>query len=455
MLITGLVNAPHPSNGILRLNKDKVLNIFAREPLVELAASLRSGERDLQAYLDVLEARFDEWDGKIHAFLPEPDRFARLEREARALIEQYPDPEGRPLLFGVPVGVKDIMHVDGMLTRAGSRLPPEVLQGPEAACVTRLKRAGALVAGKTVTTEFAYFAPGPTRNPHALEHTPGGSSSGSAAAVAAGLCPLALGTQTIGSTNRPAAFCGVVGFKPSYGKIPLDGVLLFSPSMDTLGLFTVDVASAALAASMLIDDWAPASSEGLPRLGLPTGPFLERTSEEGLEHLARVTDDLIDAGFDVEPVAVMANFDEIIQNHQLLIAAEIAREHAAWFSRFEELYQPKTAEIIRKGMGVSDSQLSELREKAHARRRQLEQVMAENNIDAWLTPSARGAAPRGLESTGDPIMNLPWTHAGLPTLTLPAGVNAQGLPLGIQLVGRWGKDAALLGFGEMLERVVD
>lgn len=424
------------------------------ESLVELAHALRSGEMDLGAYLRGLEKRFDEWEATIQAFLPEPDRFARLERQARALVERYPAPEARPRLFGVPVGVKDIMHAEGFVTRAGSQLPPEILQGAEAECVTLLKKAGALVAGKTVTTEFAYFAPGPTRNPHHLEHTPGGSSSGSAAAVSVGLCPLALGTQTIGSTNRPAAYCGVVGFKPTYGRIPLGGALLFSPSMDTLGVFTADVASAALASSILIADWAFAGASGLPRLGLPTGPYLARTSEEGLEHLSGVTDELIDAGFEIEPIAVLPNFDAIVQNHRLLIAAEIARQHADWFARFEKLYQLKTAEIIRQGMGVTDEQLSQLKDTALELRRDLERVMQENNIDVWLTPSALGAAPRGLESTGDPIMNLPWTHVGLPTLTIPAGVNAEGLPLGVQLVGRWGRDEKLLAFGEMVEGVV-
>ena len=161
--------------------------------------------------LDAVQARVEAREPSIQALLPEAGRFDRLRREARALADRYRDPSARPPLFGWLFGVKDIFHVDGWPTRAGSRLPESVLVGPEAESVARLKAAGALILGKTVTTEFAYFTPGPTRNPHNLEHTPGGSSSGSAAAVAAGYCPFALGTQTIGSIIRPAAFCGTIG----------------------------------------------------------------------------------------------------------------------------------------------------------------------------------------------------------------------------------------------------
>ena len=187
--------------------------------LTQLITGLRAGELSISDYVDHLEARFQEVEPLIEAFVPEPDRFARLRRDAATLLERYPAPESRPPLFGIAVGVKDIFHVKGFTTRAGSQVSPELLQGPEAAVVTALRNAGALILGKTVTTEFAYFAPGPTRNPHNPAHTPGGSSSGSAAAVAAGLCPLALGTQTIGSIIRPASFCGVVGYKPSYDRV--------------------------------------------------------------------------------------------------------------------------------------------------------------------------------------------------------------------------------------------
>ena len=186
-------------------------------------------------------------------------RFDRLRREASDLLRRYPDPMARPPLFGALVGVKDIFHVDGFVTRAGSELPPELFAGPEASCVTALRAAGALILGKTVTTQFAYFAPGPTRHPLSTTlgetRTPGGSSSGSAAAVAAGFAPLALGTQTIGSIIRPAAFCGVVGFKPSFGRVATDGVIPLSPSADTVGWLAATLEVAVRSASFGRGGW--------------------------------------------------------------------------------------------------------------------------------------------------------------------------------------------------------
>lgn len=217
--------------------------------------------------------RIDRLDARIKAFVREPDRRGRLAAEAAAA------PPG--VLSGVMVGVKDIVRIDGMDTRAGSAVPPEVLAGPQAPLVDRLRAAGALVAGKTVTAEFAVTAPGPTRNPHNTAHTPGGSSSGSAAAVAAGMVPLAVGTQTVGSVVRPAAYCGVVGFKPSFGRVPVDGVIANAPSFDTVGVLAADVAMATRGASVLCDDWRePAAGDGRPVLGVPVGPYLDRAGTE-------------------------------------------------------------------------------------------------------------------------------------------------------------------------------
>ncbi|NJN43856.1 MAG: amidase [Anaerolineae bacterium] len=182
---------------------------------------------DLSHRIDALEKLFTAREPEVLAFVPEEGRFDRLRQDAEALENKFPNRDQRPAIYGTLIGVKDIFHVDGFPTRAGSQLPPDILTGPESDAVSRLKAAGALIVGKTVTTEFAYFAPGPTRNPHNPAHTPGGSSSGSAAGVAVGLCEIALGTQTIGSVNRPAAFCGVVGYKPSYDRIPRAGLFPF------------------------------------------------------------------------------------------------------------------------------------------------------------------------------------------------------------------------------------
>src|SRR5688572_10439202 len=263
-----------------------------------LIEDLRSGQLLLPDFLAQVEARFLQHEPSILAFLPEEQRIDRLFDEAETLILAYPDLINRPLLFGALVGVKDIFHVEGFTTQAGSRLPAEVLQGQEAESVSRLKNAGALIFGKAVTTEFAYFAPGPTRNPHNLDHTPGGSSSGSAAAVAAGFCHLALGTQTIGSIIRPASFCGVVGVKPTYDRISRAGVIPLSPSLDHIGFFVPDAEGALNAARVLYKDWdEPIEPLRKPRLGIPEGPYLQRVSQESLAHFERVYKLLEEAGY--------------------------------------------------------------------------------------------------------------------------------------------------------------
>jgi Asp-tRNA(Asn)/Glu-tRNA(Gln) amidotransferase A subunit family amidase len=404
--------------------------------------------------LDRLEALFAVREPEVRAFLPEERRFERLRREAAALAERWPDAAARPLLFGVPVGVKDIFHVDGFETRGGSRLPPEVLQGPEAASVTALKAAGALILGKAVSTEFAFFAPGPTRNPWNLEHTPGGSSSGSAAAVAAGLSPLALGTQTIGSLLRPAAFCGVVGFKPSYERISRDGVIPLAPSFDHIGFFTPDAAGAARAAAVLCRVWRPTTPPRKPRLGVPEGPYLERAAGEGLVHFREVCRRLAAAGYPVEPVAALEDFSELAERHFRITAAEAARVHRDWYARFGQLYHPKTVELIERGQPVTDEQLARDLESREELRQRLTTLMDAHRIDLWLSPPALGPAPRGLDSTGDPVMNIPWTHAGMPAVCLPAGRNAAGLPMGLQVSGRWWGDEELLAWAGELESVL-
>jgi Asp-tRNA(Asn)/Glu-tRNA(Gln) amidotransferase A subunit family amidase len=324
--------------------------------------------------------------------------------------------------------------------------------GKEAVSVSRLKAAGALIYAKTVSTEFAYFAPGPTRNPHNPTHTPGGSSSGSAAAVGAEMLPLTLGTQTIGSIIRPAAFCGVVGFKPSYERISRDGVIPLSVSLDHIGFFTRNSEDAEVVASILVEDWKPLTPPAMPRLGIPEGPYLENTSEGGLEHFEKVHSRLSKVGFDLEPVSVMANFEEIRERHNQIVAAEAAWTHREWFRQYEDRYHPKTAELIRSGMKTSSEDLQEALLGREELRRELETVAEEVGIDLWISPSAPGAAPSGLDSTGDPVMNLPWTHSGLPSVSLPSGYDREGLPFGLQIVSAWHGDEALLSWAKVLER---
>lgn len=400
--------------------------------LTSLVAHFQVNDRALLDYIDLLEDHFDRLEPSLHAFLPEDGRFARLRREAVDLATRFPEPARRPPLYGVPVGVKDIFHVQGFITRAGSTLPPDLLQGDESATVAALKAAGALILGKTVTTEFAYFAPGPTRHPLSdtlgQDHTPGGSSSGSAAAVAAGLCPLALGTQTIGSIVRPAAFCGVVGFKPSYGRIPTVGVLPLAPSADTVGFFVPQAVDIAPVAAVLLDGWwAPERPLSLPVLGIPSGPYLERAPAATRMHLVGVAEHLRSAGYGVHDVPALPDFETIALRHNQLVAAE----------------------LIERGRRVSNVDYEAALTSRMATRTALERRMGQAGVDMWLSPAALGPAPLGLDSTGDPIMNLPWTHAGLPVVSLPAG-ERDGLPVGIQLAGRFGADEALIEWATAL-----
>jgi Asp-tRNA(Asn)/Glu-tRNA(Gln) amidotransferase A subunit family amidase len=417
-----------------------------------LAAALRSGELAPAALLAELAERIARRESELLALVPEEGRFERLADDARALEQRFPDPESRPALYGVPVGVKDIFRVDGLETRAGSRLPPAEFAGAESAAVSRLKAAGALVLGKTVSTEFAYFAPGPTRNPHDPSRTPGGSSSGSAAAVAAGLCPLALGTQTIGSITRPASFCGVVGFKPSYDRVSRAGVVPLAPSADHVGLFTADAAGARLAAAVLCDQWREELGERRPVLAIPTGPYLDEVDDGGRVLFAAACERLAAAGYLVRELPAMPDFATLRSRHDRLVAAEAATVHAAWLERFRELYHSKTIELVERGRSVTAEELTRARASRLALRRALVERMEEAGVDLWISPAARGVAPEGLASTGDPVMNLPWTHAGLPTLALPAAVSAEGLPFGLQIAAGWWQDEALLAWGEGIER---
>ncbi len=431
----------------------------AANSIPELLNQLR---QEPELYFEQLEANFEAREPEIQAFLPEEHRFSRMREEYRALEARYPDPEARPPLFGLPLGVKDIFHADGFETHAGSKLPADRLAGQQATSVTQLKDAGALVLGKTATTEFAYFAPGPTRNPHNLDHTPGGSSSGSAAGVAASLAPIAFGSQTVGSINRPAAYCGVVGFKPSYARISTAGVIPLAPSLDHVGFFTADAGGVLAAAPFLLTDWKLEYLDGrlgdlapgTITLGIPSGPYMEGASEEAIAHFEGVRVRLERGGLRVIDVPAMPDHVQISERHYLILAAEAAAVHREWFDEFGEFYNPKTAELIEKGRDLEDAQVAIAIEGRGELREQLQALMTEYRIDAWISPAAPGPAPKGIENTGDPAMNLPWTHSGLPTIGLPSGWSANELPLGIQLTGSWYADERLLAEAVAVERAL-
>jgi Asp-tRNA(Asn)/Glu-tRNA(Gln) amidotransferase A subunit family amidase len=431
------------------------MTYLAPFPLASTVEELRSGQLDLTTYINAVCERIEAAEPQLEALLPEPGRRNRLLHEARQLQERYPDPARRPALYGVLVGIKDLFAVDGFTTRAGSQLPPELFAGPEAASVRMLREAGALVLGLTVAAEFAYFEPGPTRNPADPAHTPGGSSSGSAAAVAAGYCQLALGTQTSGSVIRPAAYCGLVGFKPGYGRISTRGMVFCSQTLDTVGYFTQDLAGAKLVAPLLCENWQTLAAETQkPVLGVPEGPYLAQASSTGLAAFERHLKRLEEAGYTVRRVPTFQDIEAIAHRHHRLVCAEMAQVHAHWFGQYSVLYRPRTAQAIREGQTISYPEYDLYRSSPQALRDELETLMKATQIDLWVCPSATGPAPEGIESTGSPALNLPWTHAGLPALTLPAGRAENGLPLGLQIVGRFQGDEKLLDWGSDLEQVL-
>jgi len=422
---------------------------------VSVGAFQGLSDPDLIALITTILDRIDAVDPCIHAFLPEPDRRRRVLTELEELCRRYPDPASRPGLFGVPIGVKDIFRTEGFETRAGSRLPPEVFAGAEGPAVSRLKAAGALVLGKTVTTEFAYFQPGPTRSPWNSQHTPGGSSSGSAAAVSAGFCPLALGSQTIGSINRPASFCGIAGFKPSYGRIPMEGIVPFAPSADHAGILAADIPSIRACAEAQVLPWRrnnPTPSFDKAVVILPEDSYSAQASEEARRAVEEAAKILSAAGHVIKRRSVFQHIEELNQAHTQMTAREFADTHEGFYSRYHHLYSARSKELFEDGTRVDDAEYKKALAGRLRVRIRIHELLKSEGAAALLTPSSHAAAPRGLESTGSPLLNLPWTYAGVPTVTLPAAVTPEGLPLGIQLVGNYNLDEELLAFAAHVEK---
>lgn len=409
--------------------------------LLQISEDLRSGELDLIKYINDTCDWIEATEPIINALLPEKHRRERLLQEANNLLNSYPEPDSRPSLFGVLVGVKDLFNVDGFPTQAGSTLPPDVFAGPEAEIITNLKNMGILILGKTVSTEFAYFQPGPTSNPINPNHTPGGSSSGSAAATAAGYCPLAFGTQTIASVIRPASFCGITGMKPSFGRISTQGVFPFSQSADHIGFFAQTVNDLELAASCIIPNWKHlVLPDYAPVIGVPTGSFIEQADKESLAHFFMEIVRLGEAGFEMMNIDVFPDIEEINANHKKLIAYEFAMNHKDLYQRFASLYSPHSQHLIQEGSAISTQEHKNLVANQIRFRCHLENIMTQEGIDLWICPSTTSVAPAGLESTGSPLMSLPWTHAGFPSVTIPLREDYKELPLGLQVIGRFNED---------------
>ena len=431
--------------------------------VVEQAAAIRDGRLTALGLIQSCLGRIDASEGDIQAWVT-IDRSGALEA-ARRLDAEAGAGRLRGPLHGVPVGLKDIIHAAGLKTTSGARGFADTLPQSDAPCVARLRAAGAIILGKLQTTEFAFSDPAVTRNPWDPARTPGGSSAGSAAAVAARMVPAALGSQTVGSVLRPAAFCGVVGFKPTYGRVSRRGVVPLAWSLDHVGIFARTVADAALVVSVLAahDPADPGSAtlpppdvsavvagvpERAPRLGLIGEPFLGRASREARTHLDEVARALEGRGARVEAVSLPALMARIYSAVITVSRAEVGAIHADSHRRHAEAYRPR----IRAGIELGQCIPADVYLRAQRIRRQARVEMAPllARYDALVMPSALGPAPER-STTGDAGFNGPWTGLGVPTVSLPTGLAPDGLPLGTQLIGAPFGEARLLGAARWAE----
>ena len=410
----------------------------------EAARRIAAGRLTARALVESCLERIARREGEVGAWA-HIDADQAL-AEARACDQSPP----RGPLHGIPIGVKDIMNTVDLPTGYGSRAYRGHRPGADAACVALARAAGAIVLGKTETTEFAALSPGKTRNPHHPAHTPGGSSSGSAAAVADFMVPLAFGTQTAGSILRPASFCGIVGMKPSFGLIAPAGTKVLAPSLDTVGGFARDVADTALFLAALTDrpELRPAGPAQRPRIGLYRPQPWGEAQPETVAALEAAREALARAGADVAERAPFPDFDGLVAAQLAIMNHEAAR-NLAWerLCRAAEI-MPRTAAMLADGMAVSAADYDAARAQAAAARARLGAFFGE--FDAMLVPAAPGEAPP-LATTGDAVFNRPWTLLHLPCIALPAHRGAAGLPVGVQLVGRSGEDARLLAIALFAE----
>jgi len=419
-----------------------------RLPAVDLARLINNGELTAEAVMCSCLDRIAEREPVVRAW-------AHLDHDAALAAARACDKSGQPgVLRGVPFGVKDIFDTADMPAGYGSPIYTGCRPNFTASAVSLPRAAGGILLGKTVTTEFANRHPGPTANPHNPLHTPGGSSSGSAAAVADFMVPLAIGTQTGGSVIRPAAYCGVAGFKPSYGLFPPAGMHVNTESLDTVGIMARSVADIALfrAALMAIPYEPPAMPERPPRLALCRTPHWDKALPEGEAVLEEAAARLRAAGCEVVDSELPPECDGVSEVQRRHSAFEAPRVHAPELYRHEALLSPA---LLTEGK-IADGRkltLDDFRQAwRDADRMRLAAAEWAGRFDAILTLPAPGQAPRGLKDTGSAIFNGLWTALHMPCLTLPAGTGPDGLPVGIQLVGKRHADARLLSTGLWVER---
>jgi Asp-tRNA(Asn)/Glu-tRNA(Gln) amidotransferase A subunit family amidase len=411
----------------------------------EAARRLSAGDLTAEALAQACLARAQERASVAAWAALDPELVLR---QARAI-----DRRGRKgLLAGVPVGVKDIIDTVDLPTEHNSPIYRGNRPVADAACVALTRASGGVIFGKTVTTEFANRHPGPTRNPHNPAFSPGGSSSGSAASVADCQVPAAFGTQTGGSVIRPAAYCGVIGFKPSFGDISRVGTKLQSHTLDTIGLMSRHLDDIALMrAAVIAIEHRPIDRAGsAPRIGFCRTPVWDRADAATHALLERTAARLADAGAKIVEVSFGETYDDILETHGHIGDFEASRNYAYELDFHGDKLSPALRDgALRRGRALPFDAYVAAVETGEAFRDFIDDRFRE--VDIILTPSAPGEAPEGIDWTGDPCFNSPWTLAWTPCVTLPAGSGPHGLPLGVQLVGAYGRDAALLDAAAWVE----
>jgi len=419
----------------------------------QLVRMIENGEISSLELVEACIGRIEDKEEDIGAWAHMDQNYAREQAEKCNLLHASGNPCGP--LHGIPVGIKDIFDTEDFPTEYGSVIYAGHRPRVDCTAISLLKAAGAVIMGKTVTTEFAVYSPGKTRNPFDLKRTPGGSSSGSAAAVAAGMVPLAIGSQTNGSVIRPASFCGIVGFKPTHGAISRHGVLTQSPLLDHVGVFARSIEDLALIADCLTsyDDrdmamtamttrnfaaMATAEPPMPPKLAFVKSPFWDRADEDTQEGFAELAEAL---GEFCEEVDLPPHFDDGEELHRTLLGADLAKNFAELYERAKDQLSDNLCAFIKKGQKVLAVDYNRAIDRREMLNDGLDDIFGE--YDAILTPSTIGQAPP-IETTGDPIFCTLWTLCGTPAVTLPLLQGADGLPIGVQLVGQRGDDARLL-----------
>ena len=410
---------------------------------------------------------------RMDALEPQLKAWVRVDREtvladAQQRQDQLEIGAATGLLHGVPIGIKDIYHIAGIPTTAGSKVYADYVPNETAATIELLQNAGAVMLGKTVTTEFACLDPSHTKNPWNPAHTPGGSSSGSAVSVAARMCPVAMGSQTVGSVLRPASYNGIVGLKPTYGRVSRRGVVPVSWSLDTVGWMGRSVEDMALLLHVMAgpDEQDPVASRlpagdylsgldsaGPPKIGLITSFFMEESDQETQKRTRGVLEELRSAGASVVELKLPESFQTAVQDQLLIMGVEAAAFHKPMYEKQAQDYRPKIREMLRQGLETDGTTYS----KALERRLRFSADMKKlaEQADVLLTPSTPTAPLADLTNTGDTRFQGPWTSCGLPTITLPAGLAGSGLPMGIQLIAPPFEEARLLAVARWCEKVID